>query len=357
MIETMRWKDGCLEIIDETLLPLEFVRKPCRTVEEVAEAIETLRVRGAPAIGIAGAYGVVLGAREIGTADPRAFLDELDAKIARLAATRPTAVNLFWALERMRKVARSGPTEDVEEIRRRLEEEAYRILEEDKAVCRRLGMNGAELLEDGMTVLTHCNAGGLATADFGTALGVIYAAKERGKRIRVIADETRPLLQGARLTTWELIHNGIETTLICDNTAAWVMQQGRVDCVIVGADRIARNGDVANKIGTYGVAVAAREHGIPFYVAAPFSTVDRTLATGREIRIEERRPEEITSLGGRRIAPERVKVYNPAFDVTPFRYVSAVISELGIARAPYADHFDRWAAAVTAEGRPPEETG
>jgi len=223
--------------------------------------------------------------------------------------------------------------------------EALKIQEEDKVICRKMGFNGAELLEDGMTVLTHCNAGGLATADFGTALGVIYAAKEQGKKIHVFADETRPLLQGARLTAWELMQNGIETTLICDNMAAWVMSRRKIDCVIVGTDRVARNGDVANKIGTYGVAICAKAHGIPFYVAAPFSTIDRTLPGGEDIPIEERKPEEITSLAGKRIAPESVQVYNPAFDVTPHTYVTAIVSEMGIARAPYAEAFDRWAKA------------
>jgi methylthioribose-1-phosphate isomerase len=349
MIETMRWKEGCVELVDQTLLPLELVHKDCRSVEEIAEAIESLRVRGAPAIGIAGAFGVVLGAEEIRGEKREVFLQELEKKLERLAATRPTAVNLFWALGRMRRVLEQSRTGSVEEIRGRLLDEALKIQEEDKAICRKMGFNGAELLEDGMTVLTHCHAGGLATADFGTALGVIYAAKEQGKNVRVFADETRPLLQGARLTAWELMQNGIETTLITDSMAAWVMSRGRIDCVIVGADRVARNGDVANKIGTYGVAISARAHGIPFYVAAPFSTIDRNLAGGEDIPIEERRPEEITSLAGKRIAPESVHVYNPAFDVTPHTHVTAIVSEMGIARAPYAEAFDRWARAENLE--------
>jgi len=348
MIETMRWKEGCVELVDQTLLPSELVYKHCRTVEEVAEAIESLRVRGAPAIGIAGAFGVVLGAEEIQEEKEEVFLQELEKKFERLAATRPTAVNLFWALSRMRSVLEQR-RRSVEEIRKCLLDEALKIQEEDKAICRKMGANGAELLEDGMTVLTHCHAGGLATADFGTALGVIYAAKQQGKKIHVFADETRPLLQGARLTAWELMKNGIETTLITDNMAAWVMSRGKIDCVIVGADRVARNGDVANKIGTYGVAISARAHGIPFYVAAPFSTIDRNLPRGEDIPIEERRPEEVTSLAGRRIAPESVRVYNPAFDVTPHTCVTAIVSELGIARAPYAEVFDGWAKAAGLE--------
>lgn len=343
MIETMRWKEGCLELVDQTLLPARLVYRACRNTEEVAEAIQRLRVRGAPAIGIAAAFGVVIGAQEIREEEPEGFLRELEKKLERLAATRPTAVNLFWALHRMRKVADRCGAEGVGEIRRSLLAEAMRIQEEDKAICRRIGSNGAELLQDGMTVLTHCHAGGLATADFGTALGVIYAAKEQGKRIRVYADETRPLLQGARLTAWELMQNGVETTLISDNMAAWVMRQGRIDCVLVGADRVARNGDVANKIGTYSVAISARAHDIPFYVAAPFSTIDRALEGGEVIPIEERAPEEITCVAGVRVAPESVPVYNPAFDVTPHTYVTAIVSERGVARAPYAEAFDRWA--------------
>lgn len=343
MIETITWKGRSAEIIDQTLLPSELVRKDCIRMEDMAEAIETLRIRGAPAIGIAAAFGVVLGAQEIVADSRQAFLQELDQKMKRLASTRPTAVNLFWALDRMRRVIEACPEEDVEKMRTCLLQEALKIQEEDKEICRAMGHNGAELLRDGMSVLTHCNAGGLATADFGTALGVIYAAKEQGKKIRVFSDETRPLLQGARLTTWELAENGVEVTLICDNMTAWVMSRGMVDCVVVGADRITRNGDVANKIGTYGVAISAKEHNIPFYVAAPFSTIDMKLESGREIPIEERKPEEVTSLGGIRVAPEGVQVFNPAFDVTPNRYVSAIISEKGIARAPYQETFDLWA--------------
>jgi methylthioribose-1-phosphate isomerase len=262
----------------------------------------------------------------------------------------------------MRRVVEKCTAENVEEIKKHLLDEALKIHAEDKAICRKMGDNGAELLQDGMTVLTHCNAGGLATADFGTALGVIYAAQKKGKKIRVIADETRPLLQGARLTAWELIENGIETTLICDNMAAWVMCKGMVDCVIVGADRIARNGDVANKIGTYGVAISAKAHGIPFYVVAPFSTIDMNLSCGEDIPIEERRPEEVVSLAGRGIAPESVRVYNPAFDVTPHEYVTAIVSEWGVARDPYHKAFSQWAgseavdASSSSEQTTPKQT-
>jgi len=344
MIETITWKGDCAEIIDQTLLPLNLVRKECRHMEELAEAIESLRIRGAPAIGVAAAFGVVLGAQEIDTDKMPQFLEKLDLKIERLASTRPTAVNLFWALDRMKKVIKETGAGDVDALKASLLQEALKIQEEDKAICRTMGFHGAELLKDGMTVLTHCNAGGLATADFGTALGVIYAAQQQGKRIRVFSDETRPLLQGARLTTWELAQNGVEVTLICDNMAAWVMSKGMIDCVIVGSDRIAGNGDVANKIGTYGVAISAREHGIPFYVVAPFSTIDMKLASGEEIPIEERKPEEITTVGECRVAPEGVTVFNPAFDVTPARYVAAIISEHGVARAPYREVFESWAS-------------
>lgn len=343
MIETIRWAGDSIEIIDQTLLPREQVFKKCRTLDEICEAIVSLRVRGAPAIGIAGAFGVALAALTIRAKSRGAFLKELDERTRRLASTRPTAVNLFWALERMKRVAGGCETADLDEIRERLVREALEIQAEDKAICRKMGLHGAALLKDGMRVLTHCNAGGLATADYGTALGVLYAARDQGKRIRVFADETRPLLQGARLTAWELKQNGIEVTLICDGMAAWVMSRKMVDCVITGADRITRNGDVANKIGTYGVAVAARAHDIPFYVAAPMSTIDMNLEKGEQIPIEERSPEEVTVLAGTRIAPEGVSVYNPAFDVTPRQLVTAIVTECGIARAPYAPVFDQWA--------------
>ena len=347
-VETIRWTGDSVRIIDQTKLPTELVYLNCRDMETMAEAIESLRIRGAPAIGIAAAYGVALAVRDVRIDSWEAFKHALDAAVERLARTRPTAVNLFWALDRMQ---RGIPTSDfrpltsgrgVEEGRALLLEEAHRIFEEDRRICRAMGKNGATLLEDGMTVLTHCNAGGLATADFGTALGVIYAAQVEGKTIRVFADETRPLLQGARLTAWELMQSGIEVTLICDDMAAWVMQQGKVDAVLVGADRIAANGDAANKIGTYGLAVLAKAHGIPFYVVAPVSTLDVSLESGGQIPIEERKPEEVTCGFGRRTGPEGVAVYNPAFDVAPHRLVSAIISEKGIAREPYREVLMGW---------------
>ncbi len=344
MIETIQWTGRAVKIVDQTCLPSKVEYRECTSVEELAEAIEKLRIRGAPAIGVAAAFGVVLAADEIRASTRQEFVTALEARLARLAGTRPTAVNLSWALDRMRRVIASWTSESVAEVRKRLLEEAVRIREEDRQICRTMGLNGAELLEDGMTVLTHCHTGGLATSDYGTALGVIYAAKEQGKTIRVFADETRPLLQGARLTAWELAQYGIDVTLICDSTAAWVMNRGFIDCVLVGADRIAMNGDVANKIGTFGVALAAKEHGIPFYVVAPTSTIDMTLASGEEIPIEERPAEEVTCVAGQRVAPESIKVYNPAFDVTPSRYVSAIVSEKGIAREPFEAAFRQWSS-------------
>jgi len=330
---TLHWVgdiDGHLRMIDQTLLPTLFVEIDCRNTEQVWEAIRSLRVRGAPAIGIAAAYGVCLGVQGPGD-DEATLFRRLDEAVSYLASSRPTAVNLFWALERQRKLAESlrgkvGPIE----IRRALLAEAHAILEEDRQMCRAIGRYGASLLNDGQGVLTHCNAGGLATADYGTALAVFFAAHEAGKVLRVYADETRPLLQGSRLTAWELQRRGIDVTVICDSMAAQVMREGRVHAVVVGADRIAANGDTANKIGTYGVAVLAAAHHIPFYVAAPSSTFDLSLPNGDGIPIEQRAPEEITEGFGRRTAPEDVKVYNPAFDVTPARLIRAIICEKGV---------------------------
>jgi len=334
-VETIRWVgrlDGWVELVDQTLLPGEFTYVTCETPEQVWEAIRALRVRGAPAIGIAAAMGLVLGVRDSEARDFDAFMAALIQVRDCLATSRPTAVNLFWALQRMERTARDNADLPIPELKQRLLDEALRILEEDKDTCRRIGRRGAELLRDGDTVLTHCNAGGLATADYGTAVAVLFAAKEQGKHVRAFADETRPLLQGARLTTWELRQAGIPVTLICDSTAAQVMKEGRVSAVVVGADRIAANGDTANKIGTYTVAVLAKEHGIPFYVAAPVATFDLSLPSGEAIPIEERKPEEITHGFGRQTAPEGVKVYNPAFDVTPASYVAGIITEKGIIR-------------------------
>ena len=332
--ETLRWigaADGHLMLIDQTRLPVDLVETPCHTVDEVWEAIKVLRVRGAPAIGIAAAYGVCLGLQSAVDADEASFFQRLDTVIEHLASSRPTAVNLFWALERMRRRALAlRATHSPKEILVILLDEARGIHEEDRQLCRQIGRHGAALLADGQGVLTHCNAGGLATADYGTALAVIFAACEAGKQIHVYVDETRPLLQGARLTAWELVQRGIQATLICDSMAAQVMREGKVQAVVTGADRIAANGDVANKIGTYGVAVLASAHNIPFYVAAPSSTFDRQLQSGDQIPIEQRDPAEITHGFGRQTAPKGIGVYNPAFDVTPARLIRGLICEHGV---------------------------
>jgi methylthioribose-1-phosphate isomerase len=331
-VETLRWVggiDGRLVLIDQTLLPTEFREIECRDVETVWEAIKSLRVRGAPAIGIAAAYGVCVGVQPA-AGDRTALLARLKQVCDYLASSRPTAVNLFWALQRMRQAAAANGNLPAREIQERLLAEARAIHEQDRQMCRQIGRIGAQLLRDGQGVLTHCNAGGLATADYGTALAVIFAAHESGKRIHVYADETRPLLQGARLTAWELKQRGIEVTLICDSMAALVMREGRVQAVLTGADRIAANGDTANKIGTYSVAVLAAAHDIPFYVAAPSSTFDLSLASGDAIPIEVRDPAEITHGFGRQTAPEGIDVYNPAFDVTPARLIRAIICEQGL---------------------------
>jgi len=335
-VETLRWVGDCgghLRLIDQTLLPVEFAEVECRDVQTLWEAIKTLRIRGAPAIGIAAAYGVCLGMQTVAGDDEAAFFARLDEVTDYLATSRPTAVNLFWALERMKRKALEGrgktPTS---QLAFDLLAEARAIHEEDRQTCRAIGRHGAELLSDGQGVLTHCNAGGLATADYGTALAVFFAAAESGKRLHVYADETRPLLQGARLTTWELRQRGIDVTLICDSMAAQVMREGRVQAVVVGADRIAANGDAANKIGTYGVALLAAAHNIPFYVAAPTTTFDLSLASGDEIPIEQRNGREITHGFGRQTAPDGIDVYNPAFDVTPATLVTALICEKGVIR-------------------------
>ena len=338
MVETIQWIDGAVVMIDQTRLPLEEKYVTCRSYQEVAAAIRDMTIRGAPAIGVAAAMGVALGA--LGAAE-----DGLDARMeeicATLARTRPTAVNLFWAIDRMKRVYASVAGRPIAEIRRRLVEEALAVREEDIAICRSIGRNGAPLVPDGKTVLTHCNAGALATAGYGTALGVIRAAVESGKRIDVFADETRPFLQGARLTVWELQQDAIPVTLITDNMAGHFLKSGRIGCVVVGADRIAANGDVANKVGTYSVAVLAKENGVPFYVAAPISTLDLTLASGDAIPIEQRAAEEVTHVFGVRIAPVGTAVENPAFDVTPARYVSAIVTEKGVARPSYEESLKK----------------
>ncbi len=330
--QTLRWKggvDGCLCLIDQTRLPVEFVEIECHEVDQVWHAIRTLQVRGAPAIGIAAAYGVCLSLRGA-SGRVEQLIARLDAAAERLAGSRPTAVNLFWALQRMQKAARRLGDLPASQWREAVLAEAHAICEEDGRMCRAIGRHGAKLLADGTAVLTHCNAGGLATGDYGTALALIYAAVEQGKKISVFADETRPLLQGARLTAWELHRRGVPVTLICDSMAAVVMRQRRVSAVIVGADRIAANGDTANKIGTYGLAVLARAHQVPFYVAAPTSTFDLTIASGEMIPIEQRDEQEVTQWGARRIAPEGIGVFNPAFDVTPAELISAIVTENGV---------------------------
>ena len=331
-ILTLQWigdADGYLRLLDQTRLPTEVVHVDCRDVQTVYEAIRSLRVRGAPAIGIAAAYGLCTG---IQTAEDEALLfRRLNETAEYLTGSRPTAVNLAWALERLKRVAESLRGQaPVDEIRRRLLAEAQAIEEEDRRMCRAIGRHGSELLTGGQGVLTHCNAGGLATADYGTALAVFFAAHESGKRLHVFADETRPLLQGARLTAWELQQRGIDCTLICDAAAAQVMREGRVQAVVTGADRITARGDVANKIGTYSVALSARAHDIPFYVAAPSSTFDLSLDSGDEIPIEQRPSSEITHGFDRQTAPDGVAVYNPAFDVTPAELVTALICEHGV---------------------------
>lgn len=321
---------GHLRLLDQTRLPTETVEIDCKTVEDVWQAIRVLSVRGAPAIGVAAAYGVVLGLQASASSSRPEFDAQLKKTVDYLATSRPTAVNLFWALDRMARIAGETPELPAGEMLARLLQEARDIELEDREMCASIGRHGAELLQDQQGVVTHCNAGGLATAGDGTALSVIFAAAAQGKQLHVFADETRPLLQGARLTTWELMQRGIETTLICDSMAGWVMKEGRVQAVVTGADRIAANGDAANKIGTYSVAVLAKAHGIPFYVAAPSSTFDLSAKTGDDIPIEQRAAEEITHGFGKATAPPNVGVYNPAFDVTPASYIAAIITERGL---------------------------
>jgi len=333
---SVRWNGdvhGTLTLIDQTLLPTEFQEIELKTVEEVWEAIKMLRVRGAPAIGCAAAYGVVIGLQTGVDSDSRSSFDERLREVTDyLAGSRPTAVNLFWALDRIKKLASDNPGAVPAEMHQKILDEAIAIELEDREMCAAIGRYGSELLDSGMGVITHCNAGGLATAGDGTALSVMFAAAAEGKDIHVYADETRPLLQGARLTTWELQQRGVPVTLICDSMAGWVMKEKRAHAVITGADRIAANGDSANKIGTYSVAQLAKAHGIPFYVAAPSSTFDLSLETGDDIPIEERAAEEITNGMGKQTAPDGVNVYNPAFDVTPAELIAAIITERGIIR-------------------------
>lgn len=341
MVETIVWSGDRVVMIDQRRLPLRETYVICRGYRSVIRAIQDLVIRGAPAIGVAGAMGVALGAIKIRTNDMARFRARLSAVCKEIAAARPTAVNLAWAVERMERIANQGENQDVAEVKARLVAEAQEILNEDIAINKILGHHGQKLLGDGSRVLTHCNAGALATGGYGTALGVVRAAVAAGKHIEVFADETRPFLQGARLTAWELDQSGIPVTLITDNAAGHIMKAGLVDAVIVGADRIASNGDVANKIGTYMVAVSARANKIPFYVAAPRSTVDLAIRNGDDIPIEERDCEEVTHFQGRQCAPPGIPARNPAFDVTPSRYVTAIITERGVIRAPYKRNLRR----------------
>ena len=346
MFEAVRYEDGALLLLDQRRLPAEETYLRCEDAAAVAQAIRDMVVRGAPAIGVAAAFGIALGMRAGGgeRAEQQARLERLGRE---LAATRPTAVNLFWAIERMRARGASALASGAD-VPTALLDEARHIRDEDVAACRRMGELGAELLPQQARVLTHCNAGALATAGYGTALGVVRSAAAQGKLAAVFADETRPFLQGARLTAWELQKDGIAATLIADSAAGHLMARGEVNAVVVGADRIARNGDVANKIGTYSVAVLAKENGIPFYVVAPVSTIDLQTRSGAEIPIEERAAEEVTHHAGRRVAPEGIRVCNPAFDVTPHRYVSAIVCERGVARPPYLESLARLAGAPVA---------
>lgn len=335
MVETIQWTEGGVVMIDQRRLPREEVFVTCRGYRDVAEAIRSMVIRGAPAIGVAAAMGVALGVQEGA---------DFEAVCETLAKTRPTAVNLFWAIERMRRLKGALNGAPREELVQRMIQEAQQIRIEDIAICQAIGRNGAPLVPDGKTVLTHCNAGALATAGYGTALGVIRAAVESGKKIDVFADETRPFLQGARLTAWELQQDKIPATLITDNMAGHFLRSGRIGCVVVGADRIAANGDAANKIGTYSLAVLAKENGVPFYVAAPVSTFDLTLASGDAIPIEQRSAAEVTHVFGVPIAPEGIAIENPAFDVTPARYIAAIVCEHGVARPPYEKSLGELAA-------------
>jgi methylthioribose-1-phosphate isomerase len=348
MIKTLEWTDSGVRFIDQRKLPTEETYVTCATYEEVAEAIRNMTVRGAPAIGVAAAMGIALGARDAEAGHVSELRRAFDQICEVIGETRPTAVNLFWAIRRMQQKFEACAELPVDHIRHALITEAQRMYVEDIAANEAMGRHGATLMPSSGGVLTHCNAGALATCGYGTALGVIRAAVEAGKKLQVYADETRPFLQGSRLTAWELMKDGIPTTVISDNMAGAMMKQGKIGAVVVGADRIAANGDVANKIGTYTVAVLAREHGIPFYVAAPFSTVDLETPDGSKIPIEQRSTREVTHIAGKAIAPEGVKVENPAFDVTPAKYVAAIITERGIARAPYEQSLRQLAETVAA---------
>jgi methylthioribose-1-phosphate isomerase len=343
MLPTIARENDTVVMIDQRKLPSQEVYVRCKTPAEVARAIKTMVIRGAPAIGVAAAMGVAIGVRRSQSTGTQKLAAEFYKTCELLAATRPTAVNLFWAIERMKRsfAAAVAAGESVDQIKDRLDREAQAIHDEDVASCRAMGAYGAEVVPAEATILTHCNAGALATAGYGTALGVIRGAVERGKRVAVLADETRPFLQGARLTAWELVRDGIPTTVITDNMAGAIMRTGHIDLVVVGADRIAANGDTANKIGTYSVAVLAKEHDIPFYVAAPLSTIDLNTPDGASIPIEERNAREVTHLGGSQLTPDGALIRNPAFDVTPCKLITGIITERGIFRAPYTESLKR----------------
>jgi methylthioribose-1-phosphate isomerase len=341
MFQTVDWKNGCVVLIDQTQLPKRLVSVRCRRVDEVRDAIKKLKVRGAPAIGVAAAFGVLLAFRGVRTQKTQALLQQVKKASARLASARPTAVNLSWALERMGRLAQKNVNLSVSHFREALLNEALAIRDEDRSLCDAIGQHGAGLFKRGDRVLTHCNAGALATAGIGTALGVVYTAQDKGKNLSVYCPETRPLLQGARLSAWELVRRKIGATVICDSMVATVMKQGKIDRVIVGADRIAANGDVANKIGTYSIACLARIHKIPFYVAAPSSTFDFSISTGCQIPIEQRAPHEITQPFGQTTAPRGVQVFNPAFDVTPAKYITGIITDQGVVYPPYRSRLKK----------------
>ena len=343
MIQTLEWTDSGVRFLDQTKLPTEETYVTCKTYQQVVDAIRNMIVRGAPAIGVAAAMGIALGVQNSKAEDVNDLKKDFDQICEAIRQTRPTAVNLFWAIRRMAEEFERVRVRPIRQIKQALIDEAQRMHAEDIAANKAMGRHGATLMPATGGVLTHCNAGALATCGYGTALGVIRAAVEQGKRIQVYADETRPFLQGSRLTAWELMKDGIPTTVISDNMAGALMKQGKIGAIVVGADRIAANGDVANKIGTYTVAVLAKEHQIPFYVAAPFSTIDLDTPDGSKIPIEQRNAREVTHIGGRQMVPEGVSVENPAFDVTPARYVSAIITERGVARAPYQESLARLA--------------
>jgi len=334
-VTTIQWEKDHIKLVDQTRLPQKFVHVRCKTVSSLFRAIRRLSVRGAPALGAAGGLGVLLAAHQYKGNSPKALIKKLTQTADYLATSRPTAVNLFYALNNMKRVAETNQNKSIKEIRTAIEREAFRIVEEDRQLCRAIGRAGSQLIKNGMNVLTICNTGALATVDYGTALGVLFRAKAEKKKFHVYACETRPLLQGARLNTWELLREGIKTTLICDSMAAFLMKDGRIDIVLTGADRIAANGDAANKIGTYSLAVLAKYHKVPFYIVAPSTTVDLSIRSGKQIPIEERKKEEVTHFRGVQSSPKDVHVYNPAFDVTPHQLITGIVTERGIHKKPF----------------------